>query len=246
MYTFDAKKATQQCIAWIQDWFEKNGKGCKAVLGMSGGKDSTVAAALCAKALGKENVIGVAIPDKNQSINEADEICEYLGINYKEICIEHVTKAFLDLNCGEPWTPQTEQNMPPRVRMITLMMVAQTCNGRLADTCNWSENYIGYLTIFGDGAGMFSPLGNLTVTEVRAIGHELGIPSKWVDKTPDDGLPHSSPDEVKLGFTYAELDHYIREGIEPEPEKKEKMDRLYRINQFKRDLLHIPTFTYSE
>lgn len=244
MYKFDAQKNLEACVAWIQEWFEKNGKDCTAVLGMSGGKDSTVAAALLAKALGPERVIGVAMPGEGQSLNDADKIAEFIGINFKIVSVAEACKASEKAvaDAGFELSNQCVQNIPPRERMKVLYAVAQCTNGRPVNTCNLSEDYIGYATLFGDAAGSFSPLGHMTVTEVIAIGDALGLPYEWVHKTPDDGLPHSSPDEVKIGFTYACLDRYIREGIEPEPEIKEKIDRLYRINKFKTEILHFPTF----
>ena len=239
MKEFDAKRVTEEVIQWIRDWFEQNGPGCTAVLGMSGGKDSTVAAALCAKALGKDRVIGVAMPDNGQAINDADRISRYIGIRYCVAPIGAITSAMNNLKLEEndsvvdEWTVQTKQNVPPRVRMVTLYAIAQTNNGRVVNTCNLSEDWIGYATRYGDNAGDFSPLSFLTVTEILQIGRVLGLPLEWVDKVPDDGLPHSSPDEVKLGFTYATLDKYIREGIEPELATKAKIDRLHRINLFK-------------
>lgn len=235
-----------RCIDWIRDWFDSNGPGCTAVLGMSGGKDSTIAAALCAEALGPGRVIGVAMPAEGQSLNDADRICRHLGIRY--VCmpigrIEAEADALGDRLEGG-FTPQTLQNIPPRLRMTVLYAVAQSCNGMVANTCNYSENYIGYATIFGDDSGAFAPLGGLCVREVRGIGHALGLPAEWVDKTPDDGLPCSSPDEVKLGFTYDTLDRYIREGICEDAATKEKIDTLHRRNLFKSALLHIPCFDY--
>ena len=244
MYKFDAAVNTEKCIEWIRNWFEENGKGCTAVLGLSGGKDSTVTAALLAEALGAERVIGVAMPDEGQSLNEADEIAKWLGIKFFNTSIAEAcraTRASLEAAGIEP-SAQCVQNIPPRERMKVLFAVAQCFNGRPVNTCNLSEDYIGYATIFGDAAGSFSVLGKMTVTEVLAIGDYLGLPSKWVHKTPDDGLPNSSPDEAKLGFTYAELDRYIREGVEPTPEKKEKIDRLNRINRFKTEILRLPVY----
>ena len=242
---FDAKKMKDSCVEWIRGWFAAKGENCCAVLGMSGGKDSTVAAALCREALGADRVIGVSMPQNGQSLNEADEICRYLGIRYLNIPIGAVTDQFEALSQyipGGKMSVQTVQNIPPRVRMTTLYAVAQTMGGMVANTCNLSEDYVGYATLFGDAAGSFSPLCHLVVREVLAIGHELGLPSKWVDKTPDDGLPHSSPDEVKLGFTYATLDAYIRDGILPDPATKERIDSLHRKNLFKTEILHFPAF----
>ena len=231
----DYLKLKDDCVSWIREWFDNNGKGCKAVLGMSGGKDSTVAAALCAEALGKENVVGVAMPAEGQSLNGADEICGYLGIRYICTPIGDIINSFEGINASfpEPLSKQTEQNIPPRVRMTVLYAVSQTLGGRVVNTCNLSEDWIGYATRWGDSVGDFSPLGNLTVQEIRGIGHAMDIPSKWVDKTPDDGLPHSCSDEEKFGFTYEVLDKYIRTGICEDLQTKEKIDRMHRNNLFK-------------
>lgn len=241
----DGTKLKDECIRWIREWFEANGPHCCAVLGMSGGKDSTIAAALCAEALGRDRVIGVAMPQNGQSINEADEICRYLGIRYICLPIGGITDACEALGGAlesGAFSVQTVQNIPPRIRMTVLYAVAQSSGGMVANTCNLSEDYIGYATLFGDAAGSFSPLGKLCVREVRAIGHALGLPAKWVDKTPDDGLPHSNPDEVKFGFTYDQLDAYIRDGVCPDPDIRAKIDRMHRLNKFKTDILHIPAF----
>lgn len=244
----DYNALKDSCIAWIRDWFDRNGPTCSAVLGMSGGKDSTIGAALCARALGPERVIGVALPADGQGLNGADEICEYLGIRY--LClpigrIEAECDALGALLPGGEFSLQSIQNIPPRIRMTMLYAVAQSSNGMVANTCNYSEDYIGYATLFGDAAGSFSPLGGLVVREVLEIGDDLGLPRKWVHKTPDDGLPGSCPDEVKFGFSYATLDRYIREGVCEDPEIKEKIDRMHRRNLFKTEILHIPTFIPS-
>jgi len=236
----DFKRLKDDCVEWIRDWFAKNGPECSAVIGMSGGKDSTVAAALCAEALGAERVIGVALPSIGQGVNEADEICKYLGIRYMKLDIANIEREFSML-CPD-FSKQTVLNIPPRIRMTALYAVAQSNNGMVANTCNLSEDYIGYATLFGDAAGSFSPLGKLCVREILAIGHIMGIPARWVDKTPDDGLPGSCPDETKFGFTYAVLDRYIREGICEDDTIREKIDSMHRRNMFKTEILHIPTF----
>lgn len=250
-YTFDAAKTTAQLVKWIQDYFESAGAGAKAILGMSGGKDSTVSAALLAKALGKDRVIGVAMPQGSQSLNGADDICKALGIKMYTVNVGSACEALLGAikDSGEELVNASVQNIPPRVRMTTLYAIGQTNNARVVNTCNLSEDYIGYATKFGDGAGDFSVLANLTVTEVLAIGDYLGVPYEWVHKTPDDGLPHSCPDEEKIGFTYAELDVYIRTGKAPEGFvheneaeglKVDKIDRMYKANRHK--LLPMPSF----
>lgn len=220
--------------AWIREWFRNNGPECNAVIGMSGGKDSTIVAKLCADALGNDRVIGVLMPQGKQSLNDADRICEWLGIrsyviNIREACdeIEESIRNHIGLS------KQTLQNIPPRVRMTTLYAVSQSSNGRVIGTTNLSEFYVGYLTRYGDGGTDVEPIGNLTVTEVLEIGDYLGIPYEWVHKTPDDGLPHSQSDEEKLGFTYKELDDYILYGIEPDDEKLKKIIRMHDKNAFK-------------
>jgi len=250
-YTFDVERVTKDCIQWIKDWFDKNGPGCNAVLGLSGGKDSTIVAALCAKALGPDRVIGVAMPDRGQGINEADKIAEHLGIKFLVLPIGDICSAFNTVTDNYiDWSKQTQQNIPPRVRMTMLYAVSQTFNGRVANTCNLSEDFIGYATLYGDAAGSFAPLSQLTVTEIYQIGDYLGLPYEWVHKVPDDGLPHSSSDEKKFGFSYAELDRYIREDIIPEgicennPDelKVDKIDRMHHNNKFKTEIVQIPHF----
>lgn len=229
-----------RCVQWIREWFDRNGKGCCAVLGMSGGKDSTVAAALCAEALGKDRVVGVAMPAEGQSLNDADKICEYLGIRYLCVPIGDIINSFsgiadCKISAQEDivLSKQAEQNIPPRVRMTVLYAVSQSLDGRVVNTCNLSENWVGYATRWGDSVGDFSPLGELVVTEIRGIGHALGIPAVWVDKIPDDGLPHSCSDERKFGFTYEVLDRYIRTGECEDSAVREKIDAMHRRNLFK-------------
>lgn len=228
-----------RCVQWIREWFEPFGPATSAVIGMSGGKDSTVAAALCAEALGPQRVIGVAMPSGAQGINDADAICSHIGIRYLCYNIGRIESEFGSL---APFSAQSVLNIPPRIRMTLLYAVAQTENGMVANTCNLSEDYIGYATLFGDAAGSFSPLGRLCVREIRGIGHALGLPSRWVDKTPDDGLPGSCPDEEKFGFSYDVLDRYIREGICEDEAVRTKIDSMHRRNLFKTEILHIPSF----
>lgn len=226
---FNAKETTTALIEWIRNWFDENGKDCKAVIGISGGKDSTIVAKLCVEALGADRVIGVGMPEHGQSLNGAPEICEYLGIKFIEAKIGDT----VDTLAKFAETIQAKQNIPPRVRMTTLYAISQSNNGRVLNTCNLSEDYLGYFTIGGDGLGDVAPLANLTVTEIRAIGDELGLPHEWVWKTPDDGLPHSNSDEAKFGFSYEVLDKYIRGIEEPNAEIKAKIDDMHRRNEFK-------------
>lgn len=242
MYKFDAKKATEQCIQWIRDWFEVNGKGCNAVLGISGGKDSSIAAALCVEALGKDRVIGVMMPQGEQfDIDYSIELCELLGIKNMTVNIGETVDALIKALPFDA-SVQTKTNIPPRVRMTVLYAVSQSNNGRVVNTCNYSEDYVGYATRYGDGAGDFGPISNFTVAEIKQVGRVLGLPEKFIEKPPLDGLCGRT-DEDNLGFKYATLDAYIREGIEPDPETKARIDRLHVINQFK--LRYMDTFKYE-
>ena len=241
---FDVKKVKNEIVEWIRDWFEQNGKDCMTVVGISGGKDSSVVAALCVEALGKDRVIGVLMPQGEQSdIEYSKMLVDFLDITRITCNIEGAVNEVLESFKGvvSP-TSQTTTNLPARIRMATLYAISQSVNGRVANTCNLSEDWVGYATKYGDAAGDFSPLSQLTVTEVKAIGRELGLPSELVDKTPTDGLCGKT-DEDNLGFTYAELDAYIRDGIEPSDKVKAKIDSMHEKNLFK--LQPMPTFKYN-
>lgn len=238
---FNAEKIKNECIEWIRDFFEKNGKGCNAVIGISGGKDSSIAAALCVEALGKDRVIGVLMPQGEQhDIDMAHLLVNHLGIKHYVVNIKDAIDGLLAAIPAElELTAQTKQNLPPRIRMSTLYAVSQSCNGRVCNTCNLSEDWVGYSTRYGDAAGDFSPMSNLTVTEVKEIGRLLGLPDVLVDKVPIDGLCGKS-DEENLGFTYAELDVYIRTGEIEDKAKKALIDRKHEMNLFKLQLM--PSF----
>lgn len=235
---FDALKVKNECVEWIRDFFEKNGKGCNAVVGISGGKDSSVAAALCVEALGKERVIGVLMPCGDQhDIDMAYMLVNHLGIKHYVINVKEAVDGVMNqISKALEISVQTKTNIPPRVRMTTLYAVSQSCNGRVVNTCNLSEDWVGYSTRYGDAAGDFSPMCNLTVTEVKEIGRVLGLPDVLVDKTPIDGLCGKT-DEENLGFTYAELDVYIRTGVIEDQKKKEIIDTKHRNNLFKLQLM---------
>lgn len=238
---FDANKVKDQCIEWIRDFFENNGPDCNAVVGISGGKDSSIVAALCVEALGKDRVIGVLMPQGVQhDIDMAYLLVNHLGIKHYEFNIKDAVDAIKNNFPAElSPTAQTLQNIPPRIRMTTLYAISQSCNGRVANTCNLSEDWVGYSTRYGDSVGDFSPLSHLTVTEAKEIGYLLGLPKELVDKTPIDGLCGKT-DEENLGFTYAELDVYIRTGVIEDQQKKEIIDKKHRANLFKLQLM--PSF----
>lgn len=243
---FDAKNVKNEIIDWIRNFFEENGKNCNAIVGISGGKDSSVVAALCVEALGKDRVIGVLMPNHIQDdIEYSHMLCNHLGIkNYTvdvgiaiDDLLNNLHYRLVDTEISE----QTKVNLPARIRMATLYAVSQSCNGRVANTCNLSEDWVGYATRYGDAAGDFSPLSRLTVTEVKAVGRELGLPEELIEKVPSDGLCGKT-DEDNLGFTYAALDKYIRDGEIESEELKNKIDQMHEKNLFKLQLM--PSFNY--
>ena len=238
---FDANRVKNDCVNWIREFFEKNGKGCNAVIGISGGKDSSIVAALCVEALGRERVIGVLMPCGEQhDIDCAYALVNHLGIKHYVVNIKDAVEGVkANMPADLPLTAQTLSNLPARIRMTTLYAVSQSCNGRVANTCNLSEDWVGYSTRYGDAAGDFSPMSKLTVNEVKQIGHLLNLPPELVEKIPIDGLCGKT-DEDNLGFTYAELDRYIRTGEIDDPAKKQLIDTKHRNNLFKLELM--PSF----
>lgn len=233
---FDTVKVKNDCVNWIREFFRENGPDCNAVLGISGGKDSSIAAALCVEALGKDRVIGVLMPNGEQAdIDMSYKLVNHLGIKHYVVNIQD---AIQGLKGAIPMelTEQSRINMPPRIRMTALYAVSQCCNGRVVNTCNLSEDWVGYSTRYGDSVGDFSPLSRLTVQEVLAIGRILDLPSELVEKVPADGLCGKT-DEDNLGFTYAELDRYIRTGEIEDQKKKERIDYLHKKNLFKLKLM---------
>lgn len=249
---FNAVQAAEAAVQWIRDFFDVNGKGCNAIVGISGGKDSSVTAALCVKALGKERVIGVLMPNGEQSdIDMSKLLVNHLGIRAIEVNIAGAVTGMLSgIENAKTYngyeknelSAQSVINLSPRIRMAALYAVGQSNNGRVANTCNLSEDWVGYSTRYGDAAGDFSPLSRLTVTEVKEIGRALGLPDVLVDKVPSDGLCGKT-DEDNLGFTYAELDAYIRTGVCGNPETKALIDDKHRKNKFKLELM--PGFEYD-
>ena len=257
LQNFDANKKIDEITAWIRQWFDENGPKASAVVGISGGKDSTIVAALLTKALGKERVVGVLMPNGEQKdIADSKKVVEVLGIEHYIVNINAaveglyagISKAVEDATAMNVDSVSVHEisrdaiiNTPPRIRMATLYAVAASLpnGGRVANTCNRSEDYVGYSTKYGDAAGDFSPCSDFTVTEMRLIGDALGLPRDLIHKTPSDGLSGMS-DEDKLGFTYDELDHYIFTGILDDEEKKKKIDRMHELNLHK--LRVIPMF----
>ena len=242
---FDAVKVKNDCVQWIRDWFEENGPDCNVVVGISGGKDSSVVAALCVEALGKDRVIGIKMPCGEQpDIEDSNKIIQHLGIKSYTI---NIWDAVIGIDNQFPTdieiSKQTTINLPPRIRMATLYAISQSVNGRVACTDNLSESYIGYSTRWGDSVGDFSPLVYLTSEEVVAVGDALGLPYELTHKTPSDGLCGKT-DEDNFGFTYEVLNKYIRTGICDDEVVKVKIDKKHQKNLFK--LQPIPSFVPQE
>lgn len=242
MYNFNAEKVKNNIVHWIQNWFESNGKDCNAVIGISSGKDSTVVAALCCEALGRDRVIGVKMPCGVQfDIDDSNKIIDFLGIKSFEINIKDSVDGVINqLKANNiVITEQAICNLPARIRMSTLFAVAQCCNGRVSCNCNLSEDYVGYSTFGGDDFGSFAPLRNLTTKEVIAVGDACGLPYEFTHKTPSDGLCGKT-DEDNLGFTYDVLDRYIRTGEIEDMNIKAKIDYMHEKNLFKLQMM--PSF----
>lgn len=239
MYNFDAKKTTKDLIKYIKNWFEINGKNCNAIIGISGGKDSTIVAKLCVEALGKDRVIGVLMPNRKQhDIDISKKVIKYLEITGITINIKNSVYGILDEmeNVFDSVSDQTLINLPPRIRMATLYAVSQSLDGRVSNNCNLSEDWVGFSTRYGDSVGDFSPLSNLTVTEVKQIGYELGIPSEFIEKVPSDGLCEKTDEQV-FGFSYSILDKYIRTGEIEDNKIKLIIDDMHEKNKFKLRLM---------
>lgn len=240
------ERLVNDLIEWIRGEMDKTG-GKKMIIGISGGKDSSVVAALGVKALGKENVIGVLMPKGEQAdIDFSYELCKLLDIQNITVAIDGIWNEYFKLfeNIPKKLIPQvtedTNINLSPRIRMTTLYALSQSIEGaRVVHTGNLSEKWIGYTTVYGDNTGALSPLGNFTSDEVIQIGRYLNLPEKFIVKPPADGLTGKT-DEVVIGFGYDVLNRYIRTGEIDDLNIKEKIDRMHKYTSFKFN--PIPTF----
>lgn len=236
-YIFDAKEAKDLCIAWIRKYFDENGgASTKAVIGISGGKDSSVVAALCVEALGKERVFGVSMPNNYQhDVQFAWDLIRFLGIESTTVNIGETTNTLYEAlleHSDFSLNKMVYTNTPARIRMATLYAIAVCMNGRVANTCNLSENDVGWATIHGDMAGTFSPLANFTTEEVIAIGATLGLPEGLLYKIPEDGMCGTS-DEEAFGFTYPQLNAYIRLGTSSDAKVDQMIKTLHTNSRWK-------------
>ena len=234
---FNAEATKNQIVKWIRNKMNGFGANTNAVIGISGGKDSSVVAALCVEALGADRVYGVTMPDGAQAdLEDSYRLINHLRIHHIPFNIQAITNAcklecVIGMDCEA--SKDAMINMPARIRMTMLYMVAQTLgHSFVVNTCNLSEDWVGYSTWHGDSAGDFSPLAKLTSEEVVAIGDACGLPHDLTHKTPSDGLCGQT-DEDKLGFTYATLNKYIRTGEIDDINVKKKIDMMHEKNKFK-------------
>ena len=243
-YKFNVEKVTHEIIDWIRTWFDQNGKDCNAVVGVSGGKDSSIVCALCVEALGADRVIGVMMPcGVQKDISDSIRVCEYLGIKNYTINIEGAVNATLKQmeDAGIEISNQTIVNLPPRIRMSTLYAISQSHNGRVSNNCNLSEDICGFSTRFGDSVGDFSPLSNLTTVEIVQIGDYLGLPYSLVHKIPMDGLNTNENDEYitdedVMGVRYSDIHLYAREPVELKKANPDVFETIFQkqiANAFK-------------
>lgn len=233
------KELTKEVVNWVKEFFDMVGK-TDAVLGISGGKDSSVVAAICVAALGKEHVHGILLPCGIQKdISDSYKLVDHLGIDYDVQDIETLVKESLALVEGANKSYDAKTNVGARIRTNQIMVTAQTNNWLMANTCNLSEDTVGYATLWGDTCGSFAPLSHLTTEEVIEIGEDLGLPVELTKKVPIDGLQPKT-DEDKLGFTYHEVNELIREG--KKGPNYEQIMKMYRANKFKTDIIRIPYY----
>lgn len=251
---FDVKWEADRVVSWAKGYMRTNGPKAPIIIGISGGKDSTITAAACVKAVGADRVIGVSIPDKGQTSDKAIKVCDALGIKrlahydlskFTDSMYAEMGMQMADWGCEDPLSDVVKWNHPARLRMSVLYMYANQLGGRVANTCNMSETYVGYDTRWGDQCGDFSLFQEYTASEVKAIGRQLGVPDIWVDQVPSDDLCGMS-DEDRWGFTYSVLDKYLR-GSNDIPEETEKKivkmhnKALYKIVSIALPCVHFTT-----
>ena len=248
-YSFDSQK-TYAVIEyhWLQ--FMAQTYSAKCVIGISGGIDSTCVAALACKIFGKDNVIGISLPCNGQKdAADVDKVFDHLQIKRLDFDIGDAFYEVLDgvANNGIDISYVTRTNLPARLRMASLYAFAQSIPDALViNTCNLSETLQNYDTLWGDGCGSYAPIKNLTKTEVRKLAKWLGVPDDLVMKTPVDGLQDFT-DEERFGYTYEELDNYIRYG-KGDIALITAIIVRYKSGKFKIDMVNIdgPDFNFPD
>jgi len=233
---FNGDMVCKNIINWIREYFKAQPNANGAIIGISGGKDSSVAAKLLVEALGKERVFGVLMPNGVQKdIDDSLRVVDILGIDYKIVNIEKAYNGLLEEIQEKSLSIDAKINIPPRLRMTTLYALGVNMHYRVCGTGNKSEGFVGYTTKWGDNAFDFNPIGDLTTEEVIAVGDALGLPYELVHKTPNDGLSGQS-DEEKLGFSYQQINEYIESGSCGDKEIDEKIKLKHEYNKHKRCL----------
>ncbi|VYT63475.1 NAD(+) synthase [Clostridium tertium] len=233
---FNVKRVSENIINWIRKYFEKQPNAKGAIIGISGGKDSTITSKLLVEALGKERVFGILMPNGEQKdISDSLRVVDILGINYKIVNIEEAYNGLINGIKDDTLSIDAKINISPRLRMTILYAIGASMNYRVCGTGNKSEAFVGYTTKWGDNAYDFNPIGNLTTDEVIALGDYLGLPYELVHKTPSDGISGQS-DEEKLGISYKQINKYIEKGTCYNKEMDDKIRIKYEYNDHKRSL----------
>ncbi len=220
-------------IDWIKDYFNENADADGAIIGLSGGKDSSVVSKLLVEALGKDKVFGVLMPNGVQKdMDDSLKLVEFLGIDYQIVNIQEAYNGIINAIGEESLSKQGKINISPRLRMTTLYAIASSKNYRVAGTGNKSEGFVGYTTKWGDNAHDFNPIASLNTEEVMSLGDALGLPPELAHKTPSDGISGLS-DEDNLGFTYKQINTFMAEGSTGDAELDKKISETNKRNLHK-------------
>jgi len=207
----DNQAVCKKLINGIRHYFTKNNVK-KAVVGLSGGIDSSLSAKLVADAIGKENVHGLIMPRKwlssQENINDARELCKWIGMNCSIVYVNKFLEGFSEADWKQ--SKIAEMNAASRIRAIILYNYANTHNALVIGTSNKTEILLGYFTKYGDGAVDIEVIGELFKTDERGLAKFLGIPENIINKTPTAELYHGQTDEEELGASYGELDKILK------------------------------------
>lgn len=240
---FNVKREAENAVAWVRKYFGNQPHAKKAVLGISGGKDSACCAAIICKALGPDRLIGVSLPNGDQAdIEDARLVAKTFGFKLYEVNINSAYSRLHDNieRSGIQLSHQATINMLPRFRMTTLYAISGVYHGRVCGTGNYSEDAVGYFTKYGDGGVDFNPIQYFVTDEVSAIGEYLGVPHEIAYKVPSDGIC-GVPDEMNLGIKYADINKYLRgHADEVDPEIVKRIEEKIAYNKHK--VSPVPTY----